>query len=98
MCFETDGDVPAAMVSALGEAARPFFAEGTGALLPQQLLQSGVKFLPGRIGPVRPVPKHIQIVQMPHIRKLLDRFQGEKEVIAFRAREEMEGYLQRIKS
>ena len=36
--------------------------------------------------------------QLPHIRKLLDRFQGEKEVIAFRAREEMEGYLQRIKS
>ena len=29
-CFETDGDVPAAMVSALGESARPFFAEGTG--------------------------------------------------------------------
>lgn len=36
--------------------------------------------------------------QLPHIHKLLDRFQGEKEVIAFRAREEMEGYLQRIKS
>ena len=36
--------------------------------------------------------------QLPHIRKLLDRFQGEKEVIVFHAREEMEGYLQRIKS
>ena len=36
--------------------------------------------------------------QLPGIRELLDRFGREKEVIVFHTREEMEGYLQRIKS